>query len=65
MKKIKQIEKEQVMLRLANGEKVYLICICDQELLDLEYISINSIRERLEDDDYLYFTIEEVANETI
>lgn len=61
MKKIKQIEKEQVMPFLSNGASVYRFHIDNSDLVDLEHSSVASIREWLDDEECLYFTIEEVS----
>lgn len=63
MKKIKQIEKEQVIQLLGNGETVYRFFPGDVEIIDLECVSIAFIRKGLSDKRCLHFTIEEVNDE--
>ena len=48
---------------MSNGASVYRFHIDNFDLVDLEHSSVASIREWLDDEECLHFTIEEVANE--
>ena len=59
MKKIKQIEKSQVMSVLLNDKPVYRLNIENNSLADLRTKTIQVIKRDMEKDCYLYFTIED------
>ena len=63
---IKNIERKRVFTELAKGERVYQICKRSEDVYVLNYETVDSIIDDLQNDDFEYFKIiatRENANE--
>lgn len=63
MRKIKQLNESEVIPAICDGLIVVRVDLDEMESCDLTWESIGTIRNGLDNADYIYFTVEELKNE--
>lgn len=63
MRKIKQLNESKVIPAICDGLKVVRVNIDKMVACDLASKSITTIRNDLDNANYIYFTVEEAKNE--
>ena len=63
MRNIKQLKESEVIPAICDGLKVVRVNLDKMVACDLASKSIKTIRDNLENSDYVYFIVEELKNE--